>query len=282
MKGDTDVLSIYRGLLLVVRGSVERTPSLDRLGSSRGAEAPLLHRIRSVLTRSRATPRRRHEARPARAGGPSPEGVTAFAARRCSCAEDVADVVAQTFVRLLEVADRSDPTRGDPGPFVFGIAVNAARDLHRRGSRQRAIASKLVGTSWQACVSPGPSPPGPTTATPMARATGGTNQRNGSRPGWRPILLSCLGVTWGTWATRRVRAGTQAGPAGARLTAVARVVAPRRGAGSEGRQLSSAPVRGQAGHASHNDRLIAAMHIAHTRRSVTAGSADAHVLDRCG
>jgi RNA polymerase sigma factor (sigma-70 family) len=121
--------------------------------------------------------------------------VTAFAARRCSCAEDVADVVAQTFVRLLEVADRSDPTRGDPGPFVFGIAVNAARDLHRRGSRQRAIASKLVGTSWQACVSPGPSPPGPTTATPMARATGGTNQRNGSRAGWRPILLSCLGVT---------------------------------------------------------------------------------------
>jgi RNA polymerase sigma factor (sigma-70 family) len=71
--------------------------------------------------------------------------VTAFAARRCSCAEDVADVVAQTFVRLLEVADRFDPTRGDPGPFVFGIAVNAARDLHRRGSRQRAIASKLVG-----------------------------------------------------------------------------------------------------------------------------------------
>jgi hypothetical protein len=61
------------------------------------------------------------------------------------------------------------PNTSDPGPFVFGIAVNAARDLHRRGSRQRAIASKLVGTSWQACVSPGPSPPGPTTATPMAR-----------------------------------------------------------------------------------------------------------------
>jgi hypothetical protein len=41
-----DVLSIHRGLLLFVRGWLCETPSLDRLGSSRGAEAPLLHRIR--------------------------------------------------------------------------------------------------------------------------------------------------------------------------------------------------------------------------------------------
>jgi hypothetical protein len=54
MKVDTDVLSIHRGLLLFVRGLVVRTPSLERLGPSRGAEAPLLHRIRSVSTRDRS------------------------------------------------------------------------------------------------------------------------------------------------------------------------------------------------------------------------------------
>src|SRR5918994_1298532 len=47
MKVDTDILSIHRGLLLFVRGWLCEAPSLDRLGSSRGAEAPLLHRISS-------------------------------------------------------------------------------------------------------------------------------------------------------------------------------------------------------------------------------------------
>jgi hypothetical protein len=47
MKVDPDILSIDRGLLLFVRGLVVRTPSLDRR-SSRGAEAPLLHRISYV------------------------------------------------------------------------------------------------------------------------------------------------------------------------------------------------------------------------------------------
>src|ERR687898_1392718 len=48
MKVDTDILSIHRGLLLFVRGWLCEAPSLDRLGSSRGAQAPLLHRISSV------------------------------------------------------------------------------------------------------------------------------------------------------------------------------------------------------------------------------------------
>jgi hypothetical protein len=50
MKIDTDILSFHRGLLLFVRGLVVRTPSLERLALSRGAEAPLLHRIRSGAT----------------------------------------------------------------------------------------------------------------------------------------------------------------------------------------------------------------------------------------
>jgi RNA polymerase sigma factor (sigma-70 family) len=71
--------------------------------------------------------------------------VTAFAARRCASADDVADVVAQTFVRLLRVADRYDPARGDPAAFVFAIAANLARDQQRGIRRQRALVSRLSG-----------------------------------------------------------------------------------------------------------------------------------------
>jgi RNA polymerase sigma-70 factor (ECF subfamily) len=71
--------------------------------------------------------------------------VAAFAAARCSCAEDVADAVALTFVRLLDASGRYDPDRGEPAAFVFGIAANVVRDVHRRGSRQRALVSKLAG-----------------------------------------------------------------------------------------------------------------------------------------
>jgi RNA polymerase sigma-70 factor (ECF subfamily) len=71
--------------------------------------------------------------------------VTTFAAGRCSSAEDVADVVAQTFVRLLDVADRYDPTRAEPAAFVFAIAANLARDVHRSDARRRALISKLAG-----------------------------------------------------------------------------------------------------------------------------------------
>ena len=71
--------------------------------------------------------------------------VTAYAARRCSCAEDVADVVAQTFVHLLSAAGRYDPARGEPAAFLFGIAGNVVRDLHRSGARQQALAARLAG-----------------------------------------------------------------------------------------------------------------------------------------
>jgi len=71
--------------------------------------------------------------------------VTAFAARRCSSAEDVADVVAQTFVHLLGAAERYDPARGRPAGFVLGIAANVVRELQRSGARRRALVSKLAG-----------------------------------------------------------------------------------------------------------------------------------------
>jgi RNA polymerase sigma-70 factor, ECF subfamily len=73
------------------------------------------------------------------------ERVAAFAATRCDSAADVADVVGLTFVRLLDVADRYDPERGEPGAFVCGIAANAARQLRRTAARQRALVWKLSG-----------------------------------------------------------------------------------------------------------------------------------------
>lgn len=70
--------------------------------------------------------------------------VTAFAAKRCSCAEDVADVVAVTFVRLLDAARRYDPARGEPAAFLMGIAANVIRDQARRDTRQQALVSRLA------------------------------------------------------------------------------------------------------------------------------------------
>jgi DNA-directed RNA polymerase specialized sigma24 family protein len=40
--------------------------------------------------------------------------------------------VAQTFVRLLGAAERYDPERAEPAPFVLGIAANVIRDQQRR------------------------------------------------------------------------------------------------------------------------------------------------------
>jgi RNA polymerase sigma-70 factor (ECF subfamily) len=71
--------------------------------------------------------------------------VTGFAARRCSSPEDLADVVAETFARLLDAADRYDPERGEPVSFVLGIAANVARDLHRRQARHGSLVLRLAG-----------------------------------------------------------------------------------------------------------------------------------------
>jgi RNA polymerase sigma factor (sigma-70 family) len=71
--------------------------------------------------------------------------VTAFAVTRCSCPEDVADVVALTFIRLLDAARRYEPDRGEPVAYLMGIAANVVRDLQRRQARQHALVAKLSG-----------------------------------------------------------------------------------------------------------------------------------------
>jgi RNA polymerase sigma factor (sigma-70 family) len=71
--------------------------------------------------------------------------VTAWAVRRCPSAADVGDVVAQTFVRLLQVGDRYDPARGAPAAFVFTVAGSVLRDHHRDQQRRHALVHRLAG-----------------------------------------------------------------------------------------------------------------------------------------
>jgi RNA polymerase sigma-70 factor (ECF subfamily) len=71
--------------------------------------------------------------------------VTAYAVRRCRSADDVADVVAQTFFRLITAAARYDPARAEPVAFVYGIAANVIREHDRRLQRQQSLVHRLIG-----------------------------------------------------------------------------------------------------------------------------------------
>jgi RNA polymerase sigma-70 factor (ECF subfamily) len=70
-----------------------------------------------------------------------------FAVKRCSSAEDAADVVAHTFVQLISAARRYDSSRGRPDMFVLGVTVNVIRDVQRRNARHRDLILKLAGRS---------------------------------------------------------------------------------------------------------------------------------------
>lgn len=73
--------------------------------------------------------------------------VTGFAARRCGSPEDVADVVAQTFVRLLHQAHRYDPERGTVSSFVHALAASEVGDLRRRRARRDRLDRRVAGRS---------------------------------------------------------------------------------------------------------------------------------------
>lgn len=62
--------------------------------------------------------------------------LTLYAATRCALAEDVADLVAATFVATLESADRFDPSRGEAFPWLVGIARHLAADSAHRAQRE--------------------------------------------------------------------------------------------------------------------------------------------------
>jgi RNA polymerase sigma factor (sigma-70 family) len=72
-------------------------------------------------------------------------GVVSFAARRCSTPEEAADLVAATFVEVIESAERYDPERGEPAAWLLGIAANVLAGRRRRDGRERAAIERLSG-----------------------------------------------------------------------------------------------------------------------------------------
>jgi RNA polymerase sigma factor (sigma-70 family) len=71
--------------------------------------------------------------------------VVAFAARRCRTPEEAADLVAATFVEVIESAGRYDPERGDPVAWLLGVAANVFAGGRRREGRERAALERLSG-----------------------------------------------------------------------------------------------------------------------------------------
>jgi RNA polymerase sigma factor (sigma-70 family) len=69
--------------------------------------------------------------------------ITGFAARRLASSGDVADLVAATFVVALERSESYNPTRGDPGAWLVGIAANLLANQRRRAVREALARARL-------------------------------------------------------------------------------------------------------------------------------------------
>ena len=73
------------------------------------------------------------------------EAMIRFAARRTASAHEVADLVADIFVAVIESVDRFDARRGSAVAWLYGIANNVAADRWRADRRQGAAASRVAG-----------------------------------------------------------------------------------------------------------------------------------------
>jgi RNA polymerase sigma factor (sigma-70 family) len=71
--------------------------------------------------------------------------VVAYAARRCSQPADVADLVAATFLAVLESSGGYDPARGAFGPWLIGVAHRQHVALRRREYRQWSLSRAVSG-----------------------------------------------------------------------------------------------------------------------------------------
>lgn len=69
--------------------------------------------------------------------------VVSFAARRSASGQEVADIVAATFVRAIEHANTYDRSRGTPKAWLMGICANVQRDAVRRSVREQALIDRL-------------------------------------------------------------------------------------------------------------------------------------------
>ena len=71
--------------------------------------------------------------------------LTLYAASRCARPEDVADLVAATFVAALQSAHRFDPARGQVFAWLVGIARNLASDSARKVQHESEALARVVG-----------------------------------------------------------------------------------------------------------------------------------------
>lgn len=71
--------------------------------------------------------------------------VRRFATRRCARPEDVADAVSGTFLAVLDAAPSYDPRRGEPVPWLLGIAARVAAGQRRRADREHRIEERAGG-----------------------------------------------------------------------------------------------------------------------------------------
>src|SRR4051794_6899307 len=73
------------------------------------------------------------------------DSVVAYAARRCRQPADVADLVAATFLVVVEAAASFDPSRGDALPWILGIARRLHANRSRRRYREQAAYARIDG-----------------------------------------------------------------------------------------------------------------------------------------
>jgi RNA polymerase sigma factor (sigma-70 family) len=59
--------------------------------------------------------------------------------------QDVADLVADTFMAAVDAAQSYDRQRGRPLPWLIGIAHNKLRRWHRQHGADRDVARRIVG-----------------------------------------------------------------------------------------------------------------------------------------
>jgi RNA polymerase sigma-70 factor (ECF subfamily) len=73
------------------------------------------------------------------------DAVVRYVTSRITDPYDVADVVADTFLAAVDSAGTFDPHRGQPLPWLIGIAHNKLRRLHRRRHYEHDAAVRTMG-----------------------------------------------------------------------------------------------------------------------------------------
>lgn len=69
----------------------------------------------------------------------------AFATRCCTTAEEVHDLVAATWLEVIGISSRFDPSRGKALPWILGVMANLANDQRRRRAREHEALRRLAG-----------------------------------------------------------------------------------------------------------------------------------------